>query len=94
MRDYTVGGPEEKIAEANGLVDADWYKPKVDRELMKKFMARNNSLAAIHIASWLAALGVFGYLAHLSWGTWWAVPAFAVYGVLYGSMSDSRWHET
>ena len=82
MRDYTVGGPEEKIAEAKGLVDADWYRPKVDRELMKKFMARNNSLAAMHIASWFAALGVFGYLAHLSWGSLWAVPAFAVYGVL------------
>ena len=94
MRDYTVGGPEAKVAEANGLVDADWYKPKVDRELMKQFMARSNGLAALHVASWFAALAVFGYLAHLSWGSWWAIPAFAVYGVLYGSMSDSRWHET
>lgn len=35
MRDYTVGGPEAKFAEVNGLIDADWYKPKVDREMMK-----------------------------------------------------------
>src|SRR5262249_7057284 len=27
------------------------------------------------------------------WGTWWAVPLFFGYGVLYGSSSDSRWHE-
>ena len=27
------------------------------------------------------------------WGTWWCVPFFFVYGVLYGSSSDSRWHE-
>ena len=27
------------------------------------------------------------------WGTWWCVPFFAVYGVLYASASDSRWHE-
>src|SRR4029450_9939188 len=27
------------------------------------------------------------------WGSWWAVPFFLVYGVLYGSASDSRWHE-
>jgi len=26
-------------------------------------------------------------------GTWWAVPCFVIYGVLYGSVSDSRWHE-
>ena len=58
MRDYTVGGPEAKVAEANGLVDADWYKPKVDRELMKQFMTRNNGLAALHVASWFAALAV------------------------------------
>ena len=29
----------------------------------------------------------------LLWGTWWAVPFFLAYGVLYGSASDSRWHE-
>ncbi len=27
------------------------------------------------------------------WGTWWCVPFFLAYGVLYGSASDSRWHE-
>ena len=25
--------------------------------------------------------------------SWWAVPFFLAYGVLYGSTSDSRWHE-
>ena len=94
MRDYTVGGPCSITAEKNGLVDADCYKPNIDRELLKQLMARNNGLAVAHVASWFAALGVFGWLAHLSWGSWWAIPTFAVYGVLYGSMSDSRWHET
>jgi hypothetical protein len=28
------------------------------------------------------------------WPTWWSVPFWLVYGVLYGSTSDSRWHET
>ena len=27
------------------------------------------------------------------WGSWWCVPFFFVYGVLYGSSTDSRWHE-
>ena len=30
----------------------------------------------------------------LTWGSWWCVPCFLIYGVLYGSASDSRWHET
>src|SRR6185503_9133332 len=27
-------------------------------------------------------------------GSWWCVPFFFAYGVLYGSSSDSRWHES
>ncbi len=35
----------------------------------------------------------FGALGVLTWGVWWGVPVFIAYGVLYGSASDSRWHE-
>jgi len=93
MRDYTVGGPSVAIASERGLIDADWFKPNIDREVMRRLMQRNDSLASLHIASWLAALLVTGWAGHEAWGTWWAIPVFAVYGVLYGSMSDSRWHE-
>jgi fatty acid desaturase len=27
------------------------------------------------------------------WPSWWSVPFWLAYGVLYGSASDSRWHE-
>jgi fatty acid desaturase len=56
-------------------------------------MARRDGPALRDTALWLAALGLSGYLGCLLWGTWWAVPCFLVYGVLYGSASDSRWHE-
>ena len=36
---------------------------------------------------------VFGAGGIWFWGTWWCVPFFLVYGVLYGSSTDSRWHE-
>jgi fatty acid desaturase len=93
MRDYTVGGPSAAVARERGLVDADWFKPKVDREVMRQLMQRNNLWASLHVGSWFAALGLAGWWGHQAWGTWWAIPAFAVYGTLYGSMSDSRWHE-
>ncbi|NDH45305.1 MAG: fatty acid desaturase, partial [Actinobacteria bacterium] len=93
MRDYTVGGPSAALAAERGLVDADWFKPKIERDVMRQLMQRNNLWAGLHIASWLAALVLFGWLGHQTWGTWWAIPVFVVYGVLYGSMSDSRWHE-
>ena len=41
---------------------------------------------------WFAALIITGTLGYLTWGTWWAVLCFAVYGVIYCS-SGSRWHE-
>src|SRR5690606_16706552 len=28
------------------------------------------------------------------WGTWWALPAFLLYGTIYASLGDSRWHES
>jgi len=39
-------------------------------------------------------LVLFGYGAAAFWGSWWCVPFFFAYGVLYGSSSDSRWHES
>lgn len=93
MRDYTVGGPSATNAAERGLVDADWFKPSIDRTLMRQLMQRNNIWAGLHVTSWFAALIVTGWLGHRAWGSWWAVPAFLVYGILYGSMSDSRWHE-
>jgi len=56
-------------------------------------MKRRDLPGIAHTTSWFAALGLFGWLGHISWGSWWAVGTFLIYGVLYGSMSDSRWHE-
>ncbi len=93
VRDYTVGGPEAMLAQERGLVEADWFKPVVDRETMKRLMARSNATAARDTVLWLVLLVVSGIVAYRSWGSWLAVPAFAVYGVFYGSASDARWHE-
>lgn len=92
-RDYSLTGPENRRAVERGLASAEWYESPVPRALMKELMARNNGRATRDTLLWLALLAGSGVLAHLAWGTWWAVPAFAVYGTLYGSASDSRWHE-
>jgi fatty acid desaturase len=36
---------------------------------------------------------LLGGLGAWFWGSWVAAPFFLCYGVLYGSASDSRWHE-
>ena len=34
-----------------------------------------------------------GYATYALWGSWWALAPMMVYGVLYASASDARWHE-
>ena len=92
-RDYSITGPERPRAISRGLADAQWYKTPVPRETMRRLMARRDGPAIRDTVLWFALLGGFGYLAHRAYGTWWMIPAFAVYGTLYGSVSDSRWHE-
>lgn len=92
-RDYRLTGPEAVRAVGRGLESAEWYRSPVPRARLKELMKRRNGPAARDTLLWLTLLVVSGVFAWWSWGTWWMIPAFAVYGVLYGSASDSRWHE-
>ena len=93
-RDYSLIGPSSQRAAEQGLVAADWYHPDIPRKRMKELMRRRDAPALRDTALWLALLIGFGVAGGLAWGTWLTVPCFIVYGVLYGSATDSRWHET
>ena len=56
-------------------------------------MRRKDGPAIRDTLLWFTLLGLTGWLGWHFWGTWWCLPAFIVYGVLYCSCSDSRWHE-
>ena len=56
-------------------------------------MRRTDGSAIRDTLLWFALIIGSGAAAYWTWGTWWCVPAFFVYGTLYGSTSDSRWHE-
>jgi fatty acid desaturase/nitrite reductase/ring-hydroxylating ferredoxin subunit len=56
-------------------------------------MTRTNGRATRDTVLWLSGLVITGVLAFATLGTWWTVPAFAAYAVLYGGAADSRWHE-
>jgi fatty acid desaturase len=92
-RDYGLVGPETKRAEASGLAEAEWYRSPIPRARLKQLMQRSDGPAIRDTIIWIAAFVVTGGAGYLLWGTWWAVPCFAAYGVLYGSSTDSRWHE-
>ncbi|MCF3948122.1 fatty acid desaturase family protein [Acidiphilium iwatense] len=92
-RDYGLTGADARRAEATGLANAKWFSANVPRAALKSMMQRRNGPALRDTAIWLAALAASGGLAAWFWGSAWSIPFFGVYGVLYGSASDSRWHE-
>ncbi len=93
MHDYSLTGPENAYAVEIGLANAEWYKTDIPRGRMKELMKRSDSPATVDTILWLGGMIVCGALGAYFWGSWWCVPFFFVYGVLYGSGGDSRWHE-
>ena len=92
-RDYSLVGSEGGKAVAAGLANARWYSPAISRAELKEMMRRDDGPAIRDTLIWFAALIASGGLGYYFWGSWLAIPFLALYGVLYGSASDSRWHE-
>jgi len=92
-RDYSLTGPSSRHAVDIGLTAAEWYHSEVPRKVMKELMQRRDGPAIRDTIVWIGLLAATGAGGVYFWGTWWAVPLFVVYGVLYGSACDSRWHE-
>ena len=92
-RDYSMLGPDGVRAVETGLAAAEWYHSEVPRKVMKDLMQRSNAPAirdtVILYGTMLASAAIAIWL----WPSWWSAPFWLVYGTLYGSASDSRWHE-
>ena len=92
-RDYSLLGEEGRKAVEKGLAAAEWYHTDVPRSEMKELMHRTDRHALRDTAIWLAALLFFAGAGIYLWPSWLSAPFWLAYGVLYGSSSDSRWHE-
>ena len=94
---YSLIGPENKAAVDAGLAGGDWFRSAVPRRRMKELMKRSDYPAVRDTAVWIGLILLFaglGITFWTVWHSWWAVPFFLAYGLLYGSTSDSRWHES
>ena len=92
-RDYGLLGAEAKRAVERGLKSAEWYHTDVARKDMKELMRRGDATAIRDTLIWLGLMIVFAVAAGFLWPSWWAALPLFAYGVLYGSATDSRWHE-
>jgi fatty acid desaturase len=93
VRDYAMLGRDADEAVAAGLKSAEWYHSDISRKDMKELMKRSDSPAIRDTVIWLGSMVLFAGLAIWIWPSWWAVLPLLAYGVLYGSATDSRWHE-
>jgi fatty acid desaturase len=92
-RDYSLLGPDAARAVATGLAAAEWYHTAVPRKEMKALMERIDQPAIRDTIILYGAMILFATLGIWLWPSWWSAPFWLAYGVLYGSASDSRWHE-
>lgn len=92
--DYSLVGRDSALAIKKGLADAKWYVSPVSKDKMRELLERRDGPAVRDTLLWFTLLFVFGSCGYLLWGSGWAIIPFAIYGVLYASVSDSRWHES
>lgn len=92
-RDYSLVGRNARLAIERGLASAEWYHTDIPRKTMKELMKRRDGPALRDTAIWLGSMLALAAGAVYLWPGPWSAPFFLAYGVLYGSASDSRWHE-
>jgi fatty acid desaturase len=73
-------------------VEQEWFSCRIDRKTLKQITKRSDAVPLRHFGLWLGPLILSGVVGFLTWGSWWCVLPFAVYGVLY-SAADHRAHE-
>jgi fatty acid desaturase len=92
-RDYGLLGRDSRIAEEMGLASAQWYQCPISRKRLKELMQRRDAPAIRDTLIWFAAFAITAGFAIYFYPGWISLPFFLAYGVLYGSSTDSRWHE-
>ena len=70
----------------------NWYKCSIDKKILKELSNRSNWHGIKHISIWIFFLILSGYLAFVSWGTWWTILWFLIYGNIY-TFCNPIWHE-
>jgi Na+-transporting NADH:ubiquinone oxidoreductase subunit F len=91
--DYSLTGINAALAVEKGIAEAEWYATPVPKAELRALLERRDGPAIRDTALWFILLLTTGYATAGFWGTWWAVIPYLIYAVLYGTSSDSRWHE-
>ncbi len=92
-KDYSLTGETGRAATAQGIANPKWFRPDVDPQAIRNLMEKSDTIALRDTLIWIGTMIVSAAIAIMLWPSWWSAPFWLIYGVLYGSASDSRWHE-
>ena len=70
-----------------------WHHCTVDKQEFVKLLQKSDYQGFKHMFIFFGSLILFGYLAYATWGTWWTVLFFFIYGNIW-NCADPIWHET
>ncbi|MFL2785016.1 MAG: fatty acid desaturase family protein, partial [Paracoccaceae bacterium] len=93
LRNYKLSEEADSVAKRDGLANPKWFRPDVDPIAIRELMQKSDVIALRDTLIWLGIMCLSACFAIALWPSWWSVPFWLIYGVLYGSASDSRWHE-
>ncbi len=92
-KDYSLLGETGANAVSEGLANPPWFRPAVAPEQIRALMVKDDARALRDTLLWLGLMALFAGIGIALWPSLWSAPFWLAYGVLYGSASDSRWHE-
>ena len=70
-----------------------WFRPNIDKDKLKELTMKSDIKGLIHVSIYFSFLILAGLLAYYTWGTWWTLFWFYVYGTIY-CFCNPIWHET
>ena len=60
-----------------------WHRCHIDKEDFKKLCEKSDREGFKHMFIFFGSLFLFGYLAWMTWGSWWSLIFFLIYGNIY-----------
>ncbi len=94
IKDYSLVGRDTELAIQRGLAEADWYCSPVPKDQLRKLLERKDGPAIRDCLIYFGLIVIAGYATFALWGSAWALIPMMIYGVLWASASDARWHES
>jgi len=70
-----------------------FFRCQISRDKLKELSIKSDWQGIKHVSIFFISLIFFGYLAYISWGTWWTVLWFFIYGNIF-HCSNPISHET